>query len=156
MTRSLVAPYYRQVHFADTDAAGVVYFANLLHFCHEAYEALLEDLGVDLKEFFRDGAIALPIVEAQVKFFRPLYCGDRLVISIRSTAIDASCFELHYRITHQPVDPAQETDSPNSVAIATTRHVCLKLPERQRTPLPQLFRDWLGEPAESEEPQSDD
>ncbi|MDG2992310.1 acyl-CoA thioesterase [Candidatus Synechococcus calcipolaris G9] len=158
MTQPIVAPYHRQVHFADTDAAGVVYFANLLNFCHEAYEKLLEDIGVDLREFFRDGAIAMPIVEAQVKFFRPLYCGDRLIISIRATAIDASCFQLHYRITPQQVEPPQgtEPDHPSPVAIAETRHICLKMPERQRTPLPPLFQDWLGDPAETQAPQSDD
>jgi len=30
--------YSRTVHFADTDAAGVVFFANFLAICHEAYE----------------------------------------------------------------------------------------------------------------------
>ena len=30
--------YYYTVRFQDTDAAGVVYFANVLRICHEAYE----------------------------------------------------------------------------------------------------------------------
>jgi len=30
--------YDRKIHFADTDSAGVVYFARLLSICHEAYE----------------------------------------------------------------------------------------------------------------------
>ncbi|MDJ0549913.1 MAG: 1,4-dihydroxy-2-naphthoyl-CoA hydrolase, partial [Microcystis aeruginosa] len=30
--------YERLIYLADTDAAGVVYFAHLLSICHEAYE----------------------------------------------------------------------------------------------------------------------
>jgi hypothetical protein len=33
--------YVRTVRLADTDAAGVVYFARTLSICHEAYEAAL-------------------------------------------------------------------------------------------------------------------
>ena len=44
--------YDRKIHFADTDSAGVVYFARLLSICHEAYEHYLENLGVDLRSFF--------------------------------------------------------------------------------------------------------
>ena len=36
--------YSRSVRFADTDAAGVVFFANYLALCHEAYEEALAGL----------------------------------------------------------------------------------------------------------------
>ncbi|MBD2021122.1 1,4-dihydroxy-2-naphthoyl-CoA hydrolase, partial [Leptolyngbya sp. FACHB-36] len=41
--------YSRTVRFSDTDAAGVVYFASALSICHEAYEASLAAVGVDLR-----------------------------------------------------------------------------------------------------------
>ncbi|MFS8118916.1 MAG: acyl-CoA thioesterase, partial [Microcoleus sp.] len=41
--------YTRTVRFQDTDAAGVVYFANVLAMCHEAYEASLAASGINLK-----------------------------------------------------------------------------------------------------------
>ena len=45
--------YYRRiVHFQDTDAAGVVYFVNVLAICHEAYEASLAAFDINLKVFF--------------------------------------------------------------------------------------------------------
>ena len=40
--------YQRTVHFADTDAAGVVFFANYLAICHEAYEESLGAAGIGL------------------------------------------------------------------------------------------------------------
>ena len=44
--------YTRTIRFHETDAAGVVYFANLLTLCHEAYEAALAEAGLDVKSFF--------------------------------------------------------------------------------------------------------
>ena len=45
----------RVIRFQETDAAGVVYFANLLALCHEAYEASLAHAGIALKPFFFNG-----------------------------------------------------------------------------------------------------
>jgi 1,4-dihydroxy-2-naphthoyl-CoA hydrolase len=54
--------YSRTIHFQETDAAGVVYFANLLALCHEAYEASLAEAGVDLRQFFSSGGeVAVPV-----------------------------------------------------------------------------------------------
>ena len=44
--------YPRTIRFADTDAAGVVYFAQILSICHEAYEASLQASGIELRQFF--------------------------------------------------------------------------------------------------------
>ena len=41
--------YRRTIRFADTDAAGVVFFPNYLAICHEAYEESLADDGIELK-----------------------------------------------------------------------------------------------------------
>ena len=38
--------YHRTIRFADTDAAGVVFFPNYLTICHEAYEESLAAAGI--------------------------------------------------------------------------------------------------------------
>ncbi|WP_298616456.1 thioesterase family protein [uncultured Thermosynechococcus sp.] len=126
--------YERTVHFADTDAAGVVYFANLLRFCHEAYEDALAQLGVDLRQFFSSKGLIVPITEAQVRFLKPLYCGDRLRVTIDPQRLDSSRFQLTYTLY----------DAEGSrVAIAHTQHICLQLPERQRVAIPKPLSRWL-------------
>lgn len=40
--------YSRHIHFRDTDAAGVVFFANYLALCHEAYEEALAAAGLEI------------------------------------------------------------------------------------------------------------
>jgi len=82
--------YFRTIRFADTDAAGVVYFASLLSICHEAYEASLLRIGVDMRQFFSGSSIALPIVHAEIDFFQPLMCGDQIQISLKFEPLPAS------------------------------------------------------------------
>lgn len=129
--------YQRIVHFQDTDAAGVVYFANVLTFCHEAYEASLIEAGFDLKAFFRHADWALPIVHAQVDFFRPLYCGDRLQIQLLPQSLTENQFELAYQITLATETPLR--------CQALTRHVCIDPTTRKRSNLPAEIQQWLAQ-----------
>ncbi|MDR7897934.1 thioesterase family protein [Thermosynechococcus sp. JY1334] len=132
MNTTPLRDYERTVHFADTDAAGVVYFANLLRFCHEAYEDVLAQLGVDLRQFFSNNGLIVPITEAQVRFLKPLYCGDRLRVTIDPQRLDHSRFQLTYTLYNAGGD---------RVAIAQTQHICLQ--ERQRVAIPEPLSRWL-------------
>ncbi|MBD2497117.1 thioesterase family protein [Nostoc sp. FACHB-280] len=125
--------YNRTVRFADTDAAGVVYFANVLSICHEAYEASLKASGMNLKTFFTKPSLAFPIVHANVDFFRPMYCGDELNISLIPQKLSADKFEIAYEITITDV----------LVAKAITRHVCIDVNSRTKQELSEEIMQWL-------------
>lgn len=127
----------RIIRFSDTDAAGVVYFANVLSICHEAYEASLAAIGINLKSFFTNPAVAIPIVHARVDFFRPLFCGDELIIELIPTAIEEDIFEIAYEIF------AASTPAERSRAKAVTKHVCIDPTDRTKQPLPQEMMQWL-------------
>ena len=43
-----------RIRLADTDAAGVLYFASLLRIAHEAYEAWFESAGLPIATVIRD------------------------------------------------------------------------------------------------------
>ena len=127
--------YRRTIRFHETDGAGVVYFANVLTLCHEAYEASLAAAGVDLGTFFGGAALAVPVVHASVDFRRPLHCGDEVEIALTPQPLDSTSFEIIYCLRNIP---QQKT-----VATALTRHVCIDSLNRQRHPLgPELVR-WM-------------
>lgn len=127
--------YNRRVHFQDTDAAGVVYFANVLAMCHEAYEASLIAAGIPLKSFFNDPAVAIPVVHASVDFFRPMFCGDSLLIHLVPQLLSDTTFEIAYQIVASGSEPV--------LAKALTRHVCINPMNRMRTQLPEATLQWL-------------
>jgi 1,4-dihydroxy-2-naphthoyl-CoA hydrolase len=143
--------YDRYVHFRETDAAGVIYFSEVLNLCHEAYEASLRHSGIDLKTFFSpQGSVILPIVHAEVDYFAPLYCGDKLRIEMEQ---DTSGQRITQPTTEQITQSTEFTLSyqlyvpqhQRPAARAKTRHVCLDSQTRQRYPLPPTMATWLSE-----------
>ncbi len=125
--------YSYNVRFRDTDAAGVVYFANILNICHEAYESSLVDSDIDIKELFTKPILAFPIVHADVDFFRPIFCGDRLEIKMIAKKLGNDKFEINYEIFAQNILTSK----------ANTKHVCIDGQTRKRADLPGYIISWL-------------
>jgi 1,4-dihydroxy-2-naphthoyl-CoA hydrolase len=125
--------YNRTVHFQDTDAAGVVYFANVLTICHEAYEASLGATGINLRDFFSSPSVAFPIVHANVDYFRPMFCGDKLIVSLMPQKLSVDKFEINYEIFIKDL----------VVTKAITRHVCIDKNSRVKRELPNEMISWL-------------
>jgi len=129
--------YNRTVRFQDTDAAGVVYFANVLVICHEAYEDSLAKAGINLKTFFSNTAVAVPIIHSSVDFFQPIFCGDRLRITGVPQQLSDNKFEIQYHL----VDAASPQ---RQVADALTRHVCIDANTRRKISFPEAIMDWFA------------
>ena len=132
--------YSRTIRFQDTDAAGVVYFANVLAICHEAYEESLFQSGINLKDFFSNSAVAIPIVHANVDFFRPMFCGDKIIISLSTRFLDHQKFEISYKLIGT---------EEKAIANALTKHVCIDPINRTKKELPQEIMIWLENWADS-------
>jgi 1,4-dihydroxy-2-naphthoyl-CoA hydrolase len=128
--------YQRTVHFSDTDAAGVVFFANYLAICHEAYEESLAAAGIDLKTFFADTGVVVPISKSEADYLRPLTCGDKLRISTAPALLTENSFEIRYEIT--------KLGTPEKLAgRVRTVHVCTTSAKRERAPLPAALASWV-------------
>lgn len=127
--------YHRTIRFQDTDAAGVVYFANLLAICHEAYEASLARSGIDLRTFFTNSQFAIPIVQANINFRSPLFCGDKIAIQLTPKLLNEQSFQIHYQIN---------LDHDQLVAEAETKHICINPKIRQRQQLVDEIYNWLA------------
>jgi 1,4-dihydroxy-2-naphthoyl-CoA hydrolase len=122
--------YKYTIQFRDTDAAGVIYFTNILSICHVAYEASLIESGIDLKKFVNNPEFAVPITHASADFFKPLYCGDRITIELAPRSIDSCRFEIVYQL---------------GSATAITKHVVINPSTRKRQELPAILTNWLGQ-----------
>ncbi|MGJ3248590.1 MAG: acyl-CoA thioesterase [Elainellaceae cyanobacterium] len=141
--------YNRMIHFQDTDAAGVVYFSNVLSICHEAYEASLSVSGINLREFFSNSNIAVPITHASIDFFKPMFCGDRHQIHLVPDLLNPSEFMITYAILPDlETSKATESSAPISapiVAKAVSNHVCINPVNRTRIDLPADLMRWLNQ-----------
>jgi 1,4-dihydroxy-2-naphthoyl-CoA hydrolase len=131
--------YTRTVHFQDTDAAGVVYFANVLAMCHEAYEASLAASGINLKAFFSNPEVAFPIIHASVDFYRPMFAGDRLIIQLTPKQVTGDEFEIAYQVFVATGELAGR-----SAAKALTKHVCIDAISRTKKQLSEDLMQWMS------------
>ncbi|NET48602.1 MAG: acyl-CoA thioesterase [Merismopedia sp. SIO2A8] len=134
--------YPRTIHFHDTDAAGVVYFANVLSICHEAYEASLIAAGMNLQQFFGDRHRAIPIVHATVDFFQPMFCGETYIVSLVPQQLKPSEFSITYTLYAQVAEDTEPLS--NVIAKAHTRHVCIDPQQRIRLALDETMVAWIA------------
>ena len=69
-----------QVYFEDTDAAGIVYYANYLKFMERARSDMIRAAGVDQFAELRRSGSAYVVAEVAIKYVRPAKLGDELVV----------------------------------------------------------------------------
>ena len=128
--------YSRTIHLADTDAAGVVYFARTLSLCHEAYEEALSHAGIALKDLFGTSDIMVPIARSEAEYLRPLVTGDRVRISVTPEPKSENAFAVRYEILR--LGTVEKV-----AARVRTEHVCTSPSKRERVPLPSALAAWV-------------
>ena len=128
--------YHRTIRFADTDAAGVVFFPNYLTICHEAYEESLAAAGIELKTFFRKHDVVVPVSKSQAEYLRPLTCGDRISVTLTPALVGTDSYAIDYLVHH--------LGRPDKLAARLhTEHVCVSSVSRERGALPSDLLAWL-------------
>lgn len=128
--------YSRRIRFSDTDAAGVVYFANYLSICHEAYEEALLASGIELNRYFGDEGIIIPVSHTRSDFLRPLQCGHTIDVELSTELVKADTFSTNYKVFL--TSPVRKL-----AAQARIDHVCIDATTRRRRPLPETFSSWV-------------
>ena len=128
------------VPFQDIDAAGVVFYAHLFRYAHEAYEDFMQHIGHSLQDMLAAGSYLLPVVHAQADYRRPLHHADKLNIELRLTKLGRTSFTLDYRVL---VDNQTEHASLQTVHVALdrTRQGPQTLPAPLQAALARLIPD---------------
>ena len=83
-----------RVYLEDTDAQGIVYYANYLRYFERGRSEFLESLGVPMGEVARPDC-RLVVYEIRMKFRRPAVLGDR--IEVWTSTQRASDFRITFR-----------------------------------------------------------
>jgi acyl-CoA thioester hydrolase len=90
------------VYFEDTDAYGIVYYANYLKFMERARSDMIRAVGVDqFAELHRTGS-AYAVVEVDIKYRRPGRLGDDLQVVSSVEQVRASSVDIHQRVMRGP------------------------------------------------------
>ncbi len=90
------------VYFEDTDAFGVVYYANFLKFMDRARSDMLRAAGVDQAAELRKSGSAYAVAEVALRYDRPARLGDDLVVVSTIDDIRAASVHIHQRVMRGP------------------------------------------------------
>ena len=93
-----------RVYYEDTDAQGVVYYANYFRFMERARTEWLEAMGVDHITLMNEENRILVVSEAHAKFLRPAKLGDRLIVTATLSRLGRATFEIEQNIYRNSVD----------------------------------------------------
>ncbi len=72
-----------RVYYEDTDAAGVVYYANYLRFCERARTEWLRGLGFEQQRLMADTGLAFVVRSVQAEYLSPARLDDALQLVTR-------------------------------------------------------------------------
>lgn len=129
MTRFAVRVYYE-----DTDAGGVVYYANYLKYLERARTELLRELGFGQHQLATETGLAFAVRSLAVEFLKPARLDDELVVTSAVAALGRA------QVTFaQSVVRADET-----LLTATVRVACLDLAKGRAAAMPTDIHSQLA------------
>ena len=126
--------YETKIRLYDTDAAGILFFANQFRLVEEAYEVFLEENGILIKDFLDKSNFIVPIVHADSDFLFPLRPGDGIVIEIDLLDRGSSSFTLRHKIYNSDKILCGK---------GSTVHVCVSNPGFEKIQIPENIKKIL-------------
>jgi len=90
------------VYFEDTDAYGIVYYANYLKFMERARSDFIRAVGVDQAAELRSTGSAYAVVEVDIKYRKPARLSDDLQVISAVQQVRASSVDIHQRVMRGP------------------------------------------------------
>jgi acyl-CoA thioester hydrolase len=131
-----VLPRYRSkitVYWEDTDAGGVVYYANYLRFMERCRTDWLRDLGVDQRRLRAERELQFAVVSVTVDFVRPAVLHDEILVTAELERLRGATISFKQTIVR----------GEELLVDASVRVACLDSTSLKPRPIPKdLFVEW--------------
>ena len=123
----------QRVYWEDTDAGGVVYYANYLKFMERCRTEWLRFLGVDQHRLRLDRGLQFAVVSVAVDFLLPAVLNDEIIVTAELERLSGATISFKQTIMR---GEAQLID-------ASTRVACLDSGTLKPRAIPtDLFLEW--------------
>lgn len=125
-----------RVYYEDTDAGGVVYYANYLKFFERARTERLRALGFEQDEIRTSHGVIFAVRSAQVDYLKPARFNDALVVSAEVSELKRASLSFAQEIRR--VSPEGEL-----LCQATIRIVCLTATDLRPVAIPGFLLERI-------------
>jgi acyl-CoA thioester hydrolase len=87
-----------RVYYEDTDAGGVVYYANYLKFCERARTEMLRRSGFDHTSLAQEHGVMIVVRNCAVEYIAPARLDDALEVRSRVATLGGASFTIRQEI----------------------------------------------------------
>lgn len=89
--------YVTRIYYDDTDAGGVMYYANYLKLCERAKQEFFLKNNCDLFKLHDEG-ILLVVSKVEAHYIKPIYLGETVVVDVKISKMKAVSAILDFRL----------------------------------------------------------
>jgi acyl-CoA thioester hydrolase len=93
-----------RVYYEDTDAQGVVYYANYFRFMERARTEWLRALGVDQVALMKEERRIFVVTETKAQFLVPARFNDEVIVTARLAELGRATFDIEQNIYRDSLD----------------------------------------------------
>ena len=106
--------YNTKVYYEDTDAAGIVYYANYLKFLERARSEAIYSMGLTNKKLLNDNGTIIIVKSCKIEYKKPAKFEDSLEIISKIKTIGKSSFTMDQMIKRK-----EEVISESEIVLVT-------------------------------------
>jgi acyl-CoA thioester hydrolase len=83
-----------RVYWEDTDAAGIVYYANYLRFLERARSDLVRGAGINQSALLDDEGIVFPVKHCEIDYLQPARLDDEIQVRTRIQKLGGASLDM--------------------------------------------------------------
>lgn len=123
--------YSTRIYYQDTDAGGVVYYANYLKFIEKSWFEYLMSIGISIPEWESMGTYMI-VKNVSLDLMGPLRYGDTIIVKSEIIMVK----NAYFMMSHTVIKDSKPTTR------CETKMVCIDKEGRPKR-MPENFRDKL-------------
>ena len=89
--------YKTRIYYDDTDAGGVVYYANYLKLCERAKQEYFLQNGIDLFKLHNEGVL-LVVSRVNAYYKKPIYLGEYVEVDVEVSEVKNASLTLKFNL----------------------------------------------------------
>ncbi len=87
-----------RVYYEDTDAAGIVYYANYLKFAERARTEMIRSLGFEHRQSMAETGLGFAVRRCTAEYLLPARLDDEIAVRSRIDAVGGASLDMTQRI----------------------------------------------------------
>ena len=124
--------YETKVYYEDTDAGGIVYYANYLKFLERARTEMISSFELNNKKLLNDHKVLIIVKSINIEYKKPAQLEDKLQIYSSIKSITKASFAMCQKIKRN-----------EEIVLVADIHLVTVNPERQPIKIPEILKKSL-------------